>query len=70
MWVYSAQTIYNSDPLKRPNEEGYLMKNEVDKEDVDKVLNVFDKINQDSNSPSSSRKKWERIYINIFKKFI
>merc|ERR1712032_70220 len=43
--VYSARTIYNNDPLKKPTEVGHISKNEVETPHAINLLNEFTKIN-------------------------
>ena len=46
MYVYSARTIYNNDPMKRPNEIGHIAKNQVMDSHAINLMNEFTKINK------------------------
>jgi len=56
VWIYSAQTIYNQDPLNRPKKDGFILKNQVEEQDAKKILDLFGNINKnlDSNGDSNN----------------
>lgn len=46
VWVYSAETENNNNPLNRPRRDGFVLKSQVNDDDKEKLLNVFMRINQ------------------------
>merc|ERR1711957_475510 len=44
--IYSARTVHNNNPLKRPDEIGHIAKNVVETDHAINLMNEFTKINK------------------------